>query len=313
MPAEGRRSSVLTLVGQIPLPAHSDGGFDHGDVHLPTGRVFVAHTANGTLEVIDGEHQTLEQTLPDCPEASGVLSAHGATDLIFAAARGDGNLLVIEPLSCRVIRLVPVGPRPNGLAWDPVREQVLVADVQTYDARLIDPHTGACVTIHELPGRPRWCVYDAPRDRFLVNVREPACVVALSGENLHQVSLIDHLPAGPHGLDVDRARNRAFVACDAAAVAVLDLSADREIARVPIAGEPDAIWYSAAARLLYVAIGNPGLIDVVDGSTLSVVEEVTTEEGAHTTAFDSQLHRLYAFLPRSCKATVYQESVPVSQ
>src|SRR5262249_44717348 len=158
----------------------------HGDVHLPTGRVFVAHTANGTVEVIDGERQTLEQTLPGCPEASGVLSAHGAMDLMFAAARGDGSMLVIDPINCQVMRRVPVGPRPNGLAWDPGRGHLLVADVQTFDARLIDPQTGATLTTRELAGRPRWCAYDAPRDRFLVNIREPACVVALAADNLQQ-------------------------------------------------------------------------------------------------------------------------------
>ena len=121
------------------------------------------------------------------------------------------------------------------------------------------------------------------------------------------------VPAGPHGLDLDRARNRAFVACDVGKVAVLDLSTDQEIARVAIAGEPDAIWFSTAADHLYVAIGAPGVIDVLDGETLSVVDEVATERGAHTTAFDSQRHRLYVFLPRSCQASVYQESMSMSQ
>ena len=311
--AEGTRTNLLTVVGQVALPAHDDGGFDHGDVHRPTGRVFVAHTANGTVEVIDAERQVLHQTVPGCPEASGVLCAHGSTDFVFAAARGDGSVLVIDPVSCQVLRRVSVGPRPNGLAWDPLHERLLVADVQTYDGRLIDPRTGACLTVHELPGRPRWCVYDAPRERFLVNVREPSCVVALSAENLQQVARIDGLPAGPHGLDLDGSRNRAFVACDAAEVAVIDLTMDGQIARVPIAGEPDAIWFSSSADCLYVAIGRPGLVDVVDGSTLSVVEEVTTEQGAHTTAYDGQRHRLYVFLPGSCQARVYQESTAMSQ
>jgi DNA-binding beta-propeller fold protein YncE len=163
------------------------------------------------------------------------------------------------------------------------------------------------LTVRELPGRPRWCVYDAPRQRFLVNVRDPSCVVSLSADDLQQVARIDDLPAGPHGLDLDRDRNRAFVACDAGVVAVLDLATDREIGRISIAGEPDAIWFSAAADCLYVAIGDPGVVDVVDGTTLSVVQEVATEKGAHTSAFDGQRHRLFVFVPRSCQATAFDE------
>jgi hypothetical protein len=56
-----------------------------------------------------------------------------------------------------------------------------------------------------------------------------------------------------------------------------------------------------------VAIGKPGVVDVIDGRELSVVQNVVTEEGAHTTAFDSQRNRLYVFLPQSCQAAVYEE------
>lgn len=60
-------------------------------------------------------------------------------------------------------------------------------------------------------------------------------------------------------------------------------------------------------------LARPGSFDVVDGSTLSLVEEVTTEEGAHTTAYNSQRRRLNVFLPGSCQARVYQESTAMSQ
>jgi DNA-binding beta-propeller fold protein YncE len=300
---------TLAFLKRIQLPKHAvGGGFDHGDVHTPTGRVFVAHTANGTVEVIDGQQLTLERTLPSCPEGSGVLCTSDENSLIFAAARGEGSVLVLDPLTCAEVKRLPVGPRPNGLAWDSGHQHVLVADVEENSARLVDPRTRAGLAKAELPGRPRWCVYDAPRRRFLVNIREPACVVALAAVTLHQLARIDGLPAGPHGLDLDRVGNRAFVACDAGIVVVLDLTSDREVGRLTIAGEPDAIWYSSVAERLYVAIGRPGVIDVVAGSTLEVVEEVTTQEGAHTTAFDGGRQRLYVFLPRTCEALVYEEA-----
>jgi hypothetical protein len=36
-------------------------------------------------------------------------------------------------------------------------------------------------------------------------------------------------------------------------------------------------------------------------------ERVTTEQGAHTTAFDATRQLLYVFLPGSCRAAVYEE------
>jgi len=40
----------LALRGYVALPPHAAGDFDHGDVHLNSGRMFVAHTANNTLD-----------------------------------------------------------------------------------------------------------------------------------------------------------------------------------------------------------------------------------------------------------------------
>src|SRR5215472_5717455 len=144
-------ASKLALRQYIPLPPHPTGDFDHGDVYLQNGRVFVANTAAGTVEVIDGENLCHLATIPDCPEASGVLVAQEDA-LIFAVARGAGKLLVIEPRALRVLRTVAVGARPNGLAWDTLHKHLLVADVQDNNAQLVDPHAGEVMAAVELPG-----------------------------------------------------------------------------------------------------------------------------------------------------------------
>ena len=59
----------LALRGYVALPPHAAGDFDHGDVHLNSGRVFVAHTANNTLEVIDSIKRLLPQISSQLPPA----------------------------------------------------------------------------------------------------------------------------------------------------------------------------------------------------------------------------------------------------
>ncbi len=100
---------------------------------------------------------------------------------------------------------------------------------------------------------------------------------------------------------------RAFVACDAGIVVVLDLETGNEIAKIPIGGEPDVIWHNAKRELLYCAIGKPGLLQVIDES-MNDIQELQTEDGAHTFAFDKLRQRLYSFQPRICSAVVYAES-----
>ena len=294
------------MIGSIGLPPHPSGGFDHGDVHLATGRVFVAHTAVGTIEVIDGGRGVHTGTIPGCPEASGVLCAQ-EEQVVFAAARGAGKVLVIDASSGGVMGEVAVGPKPNGLAWDPRRKRLLVADVHDFHARLVDPAAGSVVMDTELPGRPRWCVYDRSAERFLVNIREPACVAVLAAETAAVEARWPVPAAGPHGLDLDLDRRRVLVACDEGRVVALDMGTGGELASVAIAGEPDAIWHNPDRSRLYVAIGHPGVVDVVDTGEMALAQECPTEAGAHTTAFDRARQRLYVFLPQSGRAAVYQE------
>src|SRR5438876_4538704 len=151
-------ASTLVLRQYLDLPLHPEGDFDHGDVSLSNGHVFIANTAAGTVEVVDGEGLRHLTTIPGCPEASGVLTAQ-EEGLVFAAARGTGKLLVIYAVFTTVLREVAVGYRPNGLAWDRRRKHLLVADVQDNTARLVDPQAGQVVATVALPGRPRWAMY----------------------------------------------------------------------------------------------------------------------------------------------------------
>jgi DNA-binding beta-propeller fold protein YncE len=303
---------MLTLRQYIDLPPHAPGEFDHGDVHLLSGHVFVAHTAMDTVEVLDGNRGLHVATIVGCPEGSGVLCAQD-DGVVFAAARGAGKLLVIEATSRKALREVRVGPRPNGLAWDTRRKRLLVADVQENTARLVDPlldapdSTAPTLTMVNLPGRPRWCVYETRADAFLINIRDPACVVILAGDTATQTAQWPVSAAGPHGLDIDGAGRRAFVACDAGTVVTLDLATGKELGRVPIAGAPDAIWYNPRRERLYVAIAEPGVVEVVDTRAMRVAQQLVTEPGAHTTAYDDARQRLYVFLPGTCRAAVYEE------
>jgi len=297
---------ALTLLGSVAVPPFRASAFDHGDVHLATGRIFVAHTAGDSVEVIDGEHPAHVQTIRGCPQASGVLCAQ-QEGVVFAAARGAGKVLVIDAASLAVIAEVASGPRPNGLAWDGRRRRLLAADIQDLSARLLNLLTGETVGQLQLPGRPRWCVYDREGDRFLVNIREPACVALLTAEPFALAGRWPISSAGPHGLHLDVHGRRAFVASDGGRVSALDLSFGKELAEVLIPGTPDAIWYNAERRLLYVAIGEPGLVDVIDTATMTRSEQVITEPGADTTAFDHTRQQLAVFLPGSCQVALYSE------
>jgi len=57
---------------------------------------------------------------------------------------------------------------------------------------------------------------------------------------------------------------------------------------------------------VYVAVGDPGVIDVIDAENCRRMATVKTEPGAHTIGFDAARNTVFAFLPQSHSAAVYK-------
>ena len=298
---------VLRLDRQIPLPQRQSGGFDHGDVYEANGYVFVAHTATGTVELLDGLRGAHIKTISGCPEASGVVCAQ-ADGFTFAASRGSGKILVINAAKGTLNRMIQAGSKPNGLAWDDDHGVLLAADMADLHARFVDPFRGEILKSIKLPGRPRWCKYSQYLDRFVINIREPAGYVTLSPRTGELGKLVTVPVSGPHGIDLSADGREAYIACDGGAVVAMDLEKGSEICRAKIPGEPDVVWYNGTRKFLYCALAKPGVLVTIDLIEMKIVQQVKTEEGAGTFAFDRSRQRLYVFLPKTCRAAVYVES-----
>ena len=80
------------------------------------------------------------------------------------------------------------------------------------------------------------------------------------------------------------------------------------LGEVPLSGTPDVIFLNPQSGRLYVAIGDPGVIDVIDIGSMHRQEVVPTEAGAHTLALDRKRSKVYAFLPQSHRAAVFADT-----
>jgi hypothetical protein len=81
----------------------------------------------------------------------------------------------------------------------------------------------------------------------------------------------------------------------------------KQLARVGITGQPDAIWFNPIKSVLYVGIGDPGLVEVIDTRQMALIDSISSQREAKTSAFDIDRQRLYVFLPETCRAAVYRE------
>jgi DNA-binding beta-propeller fold protein YncE len=160
-----------------------------------------------------------------------------------------------------------------------------------------------------VPGRTRWTIFEPETSSFYVNISDPAQIVVISAANPTQLERIIDIPVtGPHGLDLDVEHGRLFCACDGKKLVFLDAQSGRILAQLELSGAPDVIFFNPGPKHLYVAVGDPGVINVFDTDAIRLIESVNTERGAHTIAFNQQTHQVYAFLPQSHRAAVYADN-----
>jgi DNA-binding beta-propeller fold protein YncE len=305
---------ILDPVGEIPLPAHhGPGGFDHAAVHRSRRRLYVAHTANNALAVIDCEAGKYLRSIPHLEAVAGALVSE-EHDLVFTSNRGENTVGIFSADHEEALAKVAVGVKPNGLAYDPGRGLLLAANVGdpslpgSFTVSVVDVSARAMIADVPVSGRTRWTVFDPESACFYVNIAHPAQIAVIESADPNRVARTFPVAAvGPHGLDLDAATHRLFCACDGAALVVLDARSGVELARAELAGVPDVIFFNQARRHLYVAIGDPGLIEVFETDGLQRVEVTRTEMGAHTLGFDQARHMIYAFLPDSHRALVFHD------
>jgi DNA-binding beta-propeller fold protein YncE len=252
-------SPVLRQIGYVALPEHrASGGFDHAAVHAASGHVYVAHTANDAVDVFDPVSQRHLYSVPQLRGVAGVLVSDEA-QLIISSNRAENTIGIFPPGRDPQVSKVAVGVRPNGLAYDHVRGQILVANVG--DPAIQGSHTLTVVAIDEgavraeipVAGRTRWAIFDPEAQAFYVNISDPA-----------------------------------------------------EMGRNPLSGSPDVVFFDRVHKRLYVAAGDPGTIDVFDTKSMGKLGTVATEKGAHTFALAPVGNEVYAFLPQSHSAAIYQ-------
>jgi DNA-binding beta-propeller fold protein YncE len=303
----------LTKAGFIPIPPGRQPGFDHADVYRreapEVSRLYVAHTEADRIEVIDCLSNSYLRSIPDVPGVAGILIDNDQ-DFLFSSDRGCARVSMYRCSDETLLGRVEVGDRPNGLAYDLTRRRLFVFNIG-------DPPGVNCtisvVAVDEmrviatipLPGRPRWAVYDPATEHVYANIQNPAEIVVVGAADL-QIARAFKIPvAGPHGLAIRG--ERLFCAADGGALITLHRDTGALFGSIALPGEPDVIMHDAESARLFVAIGSPGVISVIDERRLQTIEVVPSESGSHTIGWNPDTRTLYAFLPRSGGAAVFVE------
>jgi DNA-binding beta-propeller fold protein YncE len=280
---------------------------------VKSGTLYVAHTSNDAVDVIDSQGDKYLHSIPNLPGVAGALVSN-EKDLVFTSNRGEKTVGIFPYGREEKLEKVNVGGFPNGLAFDPSSNILLAANVSRQDdpapitVSVVETKKKSLTADIVVPGRTRWTVFDKKRDRFYVNISKPPQIVAIDSKGPDGIAATYDIPAtGPHGLDIDLEGRRLFCACDQGGLFTVDLETGRVSRVSELSGPPDVIFYNSKLGHLYVAIGEPGVIDVFDTDKMKLVQAVKTEQGAHTIAYNPETSKVYSFMPASHRAAVYQD------
>ena len=92
---------ALQHIGYVDLPPHiTPGGFDHAAVHRASARLYVAHTCNDALDVIDSASDHYLRSIPNL-----TVRVHHIVNTFWYSFRSDRAHHIVNTLRRRPNRL----------------------------------------------------------------------------------------------------------------------------------------------------------------------------------------------------------------
>lgn len=300
LPSAAPAADVLEPAGAVALPSVK-GRIDHFGVDAKRHRLFVAALGNDTLEVVDVQAGRRERSLAGFGEPQGVLYVPGV-DRVFVANGSGGRVDILDGTTLARIRSIGGLDDADNVRYDAGAGKVWVGYGKGA-LRALDPATGDSSGEIRLPGHPESFQLEARGPRIFVNVPGARQVTVLDRAKGAVVASWKTPGAEQnYPMALDESGRRLFVgARRPAVVLVYDIDSGKVVARQPVGGDTDDLFFDSARKRLYVVCGE-GRIDVLrqdDPDHYAPEGTVRTAPRARTGLFVADESKLYVAAPAS--------------
>jgi DNA-binding beta-propeller fold protein YncE len=288
-----------------------EGRIDHLSVDIPGKRLFVAALGNGTIEVLDFIKSERTAQIPGLLQPQGVYFDPTANRL-YVASGGDGTLRIYNGTNLVLDDKIKLGDDADNVRGEVDAGRILIG--YGSGALAITTLTGQNLGKIVLGSHPESFQLEQSSSRVFVNVPQKSAVVVVDRTRKMVVATWDiHGRYANYPMALDEADRRLFVGCRTPPeILVLDTDSGHLMAKLPVVGDTDDVYFDPARRLLYV-IGGDGAVDVIrmrDPNHYEPVERIPTASGARTGLFVPDFDRLFVAAPRrgshGARILVYQ-------
>jgi DNA-binding beta-propeller fold protein YncE len=298
--------AVASAQAMLPRPAAEiampgvKGRIDHFGVDAKRHRLYVAALGNDTLEVLDTGARKRERSLDGFGEPQGIVHV-AQTNRVFVANGSSNRVDILDAESLVLLGHVNGLEDADNVRYDARARKVYVG-YGSGALRALDAMTGAPSGDIELPGHPESFQLEDKGARIFVNVPTAGKVVVVDRAKQAVVGSWSVPAAANFPMALDETGRRLFVGTRAPALLlVYDIDSGHVVAKLPIGGDTDDLFFDATTKRIYVVCGE-GRIEVLrqDDPDHYVSEgAVKTASRARTGLLVSEDDTLYVAAPAS--------------
>lgn len=306
--AYSQEKAPLRLVATIPMP-NIQGRIDHMDVDVEGKRLFIATTETGSMEVVDLGAGKWLRSIPGFKTPTEMCYVRELNKL-FVANRDDGMVRIFRGDSLDLIDSIKLELGGNRIVYDPVSKYVYVgygAKFAGFDygrVGIIDARSDKLLGDMVVEGHPSQILLDNAAHRILVAVWEFGRIYVFDARN-REVVLTWTTGGLFADMALDQTHHRLFAATQTPPqlMLVYDSDSGQEVARLPIEGRMNGVYYDAWHKRIYVSCGRDlaaGFAFVYqqkDADHYEFIGKVPTGPGAGTSFWVPQLNRFYVAVP----------------
>jgi DNA-binding beta-propeller fold protein YncE len=287
------RVQTIALKGPV-------GGLDHLAIDSRRGRLFVANTSNNSLDVVDLKAGTLLKQVPGQGRIRGIAYAPDL-DRVFVGNGTGGVFNAFDGQDYGLLKGLPLGDDADNVRYNPATRRIYVVHADE-ELAVIEADGYSTRSPIPLPKDVGGFQLEWRRPRMYVNSKSAGQVIVIDLEN---DKIIDRYPVAPAGMNaalaIDEPNRRLFVGCRRdPSLVVMDSDTGKVMARLPIPGDVDDLYFDAKRRRVYVSCGE-GAIAVIrrnDADRYEALVALPTVTGARTSLFDAETGRLFLAVPR---------------
>ena len=194
------------------IPVGGDGGWDYLSVDSAAQRLYVSHGTK--VVVIDLAKDTVAGEITNTPGVHGLAPAPELGRGLVTCGR-ENKAALVDLKTLETISKVDTGANPDGMLYEPGRQEFYTFNGRGSSATVIDAKSGKVAATIPLGGKPEFAQADSQAGLVFDNLEDKSELVAIDTKK-HEV--VNRWPIAPgeeaSGLAFDAKNHRLFLGAE---------------------------------------------------------------------------------------------------